>query len=806
MIRLRHALALLLGVLLLAQVVPTRAAESDGVIDKGTNVYLIDGLNGKTVNNLLPGAEVAKIDALQNQTRFMQIIGDVSPDDGAVLAAIGDDLGFLSVQDGSYRPLKLEAFGPIIPIGLTGAAGGIAWRDGRTLVTIGFTIDEELGDIFPVLLSIDRITGRVSAQAMPSFPPLTIPLLIAPRGDGFLLLVAPNDQGDQAMRAARTERFALGRDLPRELSVAATPSIARRVKALVAAHPSLAGLLAPSLSAAASRHILTVTKEPAQLSYYRVATDEVEPLRDVARDMAPVSATFSPDAAKLAVGFTALPDYTDYDKPRDNTNRDGSLISEQLYRDATGNMPPAENPFIIGNDVDAFDLGNGDRQTINGADGDGAFLAPISWSPDNATLLMQTYTPGHLKGRRYPIYNFQFIEKTGLRFYDANLKQTGSFDVPQVSDTALASGRFISPDELLLRGVTGSDFRMFYYNRGSGQFTMVSDSAGTDAFVRPLSGASRQFIYGHTSFNAPMDLYRIGWDGNNKKRLTWVNEEVAKLNAVQQRPVSFKLKDGTVRGGVLIQPAGAAFPPKNQKIVVWQEGGPGGTILNEYLALVESPFALLPNFGFSLLVMPLAGRTGLGPQTYNALYDGSNFGARDIDEQAEVVTQLKAKGWAGPQGVGIVGCSYGGYFAFQSIARYPGLYAAANPQCALVDIITEWSRGYPGLMAYSEGLPPWNAPEEYRRDSPIYNAGKIRTPTLSFQGTLDFLPITLGENIHTQIVNNGVPARMLQFNRAGHGLVRVQASGDEGDGAELSKLYERYAAQEQIVWFRTYLK
>lgn len=95
-------------------------------------------------------------------------------------------------------------------------------------------------------------------------------------------------------------------------------------------------------------------------------------------------------------------------------------------------------------------------------------------------------------------------------------------------------------------------------------------------------------------------------------------------------------------------------------------------------------------------------------------------------------------------------------------------------------------------MPYIQGLPPWSNLEEYRRDSPIYNTDRIKTPVLTFQGTEDFLPITLGENVHNQIWNRGVPAKMVKFLGDGHGLSRDD--------------YQIYAAQEQLIWFRTYLR
>ncbi|NTW98262.1 MAG: prolyl oligopeptidase family serine peptidase, partial [Oscillochloris sp.] len=115
-------------------------------------------------------------------------------------------------------------------------------------------------------------------------------------------------------------------------------------------------------------------------------------------------------------------------------------------------------------------------------------------------------------------------------------------------------------------------------------------------------------------------------------------------------------------------------------------------------------------------------RSGHRITTQQALVDNANFGQIDIDEQAEISRQMISRGWTSAAKLGIMGFSYGGYFTWQSVVRHPDLYAAANAQSALIDLLNEWQSGYPGATAALEGLPPWVAGAEYMRDSPSYNA------------------------------------------------------------------------------------
>src|SRR4029453_4983233 len=109
----------LLAIVVLALLVGqahTSAEAREVIIDKGRNVYLVDGSKGQ-LNNLLPGEEVEKINRLQTEGRSVGILSPVSPDDQAALANIGERLGFLSIQDGTFTSLDEQLLsGRFVPI------------------------------------------------------------------------------------------------------------------------------------------------------------------------------------------------------------------------------------------------------------------------------------------------------------------------------------------------------------------------------------------------------------------------------------------------------------------------------------------------------------------------------------------------------------------------------------------------------------------------------------------------------------------------------------------------------------------
>jgi dipeptidyl aminopeptidase/acylaminoacyl peptidase len=779
-------------------VAPVRAADTED-----TKIVTIDSRQGD-LPTLLSADDNAKIAKLQNGATRIRLFSDISPDDQAILVQEGNVLGFLNIQNGSFLRIDPKtAFSRFFPAALLGRGGGFVWRDNRTLVSLG-TVDpgafsngeDEPNQGAPpeaALVSIDRMTGQVNGVAINL--PDALPFSIAPNARRVLLQTAPPDSDAQG----QTISVPVTWPKPSASAAIALPAdVQAEADRFLQDNAYLRRLTQWNPPTTLERSVLSVASKETKLQIFDVASGQTTDLFTVhpGTIFSPV-VPWTADGGKIALTYSSMFDFSDPPDPRASRTQDGALLSEQLYKDVTGNLPPADNPFFQHDTVEVFDLDGQTTKTLRAADGDGVLLGAEAWSPDGQALLVRALHPAHIIGRRYPIYTPQLAERASFRLYDQNLTEIGRTDAPDLAGPSGLAATFATANEIVFTAITGLDLHLYLYNRSTGNLQKLTTQPGT---YNPVAATrtSRQIVFGYTSFVNPGELYRMSLDGTDLTPLSAVNKQLAALSKTQMNPVTFRLASGALRTGMLIQPAGTTFPPSNVPMIVWQEGGPGGFMNNEWAANVENPYALLPNFGFSLLIVPLSGREGYGPATLNALADGTNFGQIDEDEMAEIVQQAVARGWTSPRKLGITGCSYGGYFALQSVIRHPDLYAAANPQCALVDSIVEWSRGMHALMPFLEGRPPFSALDEYRRDSPMYNAGTIRAAVLTFHGTDDFLPITQNENLHLQLVLQGVPARMVRFVGAGHGVVsRSRAT---------TRVYQLYAAQEMIQWFRTYLR
>ncbi|ASC73101.1 Dipeptidyl-peptidase 5 [Halomicronema hongdechloris C2206] len=467
-------------------------------------------------------------------------------------------------------------------------------------------------------------------------------------------------------------------------------------------------------------------------------------------------------------------------------------LANPVIQDALGRTPPEDNVFLQRSTLKVYDFTQAEPLQFEGhAEDSGDLFGQTAISPDGQRLLVKRYKPARVSGRQHPSYLFPQQSYYQVYTLQGDLLQT--LDSPILQGPLENGGDFVDADTAIFFATVGTNRHLYVYDLATQQMRSLPLPAGVvDYDAWEVTPDGETVIYAFSSVNQPPEVFKIALDGQSPpQQLTDLNAEIAKINQVQVNPVQFDTRNGP-REGILVQPQGAAFPPQAAPLVFWQQGGPGISMVNEFAVEVEMPLNLLPNFGLSVLLTPLAGREGLGPEAYRLHADGSNFGQVDILEGVDILNQVVRRGWSSFSQLGLTGCSYGGYYTSQMIARFPRLVAAANPQCSLLDAFTEWQLGYSSLLSYLVGQTPMEDPQRYAYLSPLYNAAAIRTPTLVFHGSEDFLQVDMARNFHDIIADNEVPVMMYEFQGVGHSLLSVDN--------------QHLAAQLQIDFFRRYLR
>ncbi|MBL9140442.1 MAG: S9 family peptidase, partial [Phycisphaerae bacterium] len=211
--------------------------------------------------------------------------------------------------------------------------------------------------------------------------------------------------------------------------------------------------------------------------------------------------------------------------------------------------------------------------------------------------------------------------------------------------------------------------------------------------------------------------------------------------------------------GVLFKPTGYD-PARKSPLIVDTYGGPGIATVSPRF----QPGDADTEFGCLVAKLDNRGTPGRGKAFEGATYLG--LGGKDVDDQAQLVKHLIARGLVEPGRVGVSGHSYGGYMTLMCLLRYPELFqvgvAGAPP--------ADW-RQYDTIYTERYMRTPSENPEGYDKGSAVKLAKNLKGKVLLMHGMVD-------DNVHPantfaiaeQWQRGDVPFEMMLFPTSAHGI------------------------------------
>lgn len=232
---------------------------------------------------------------------------------------------------------------------------------------------------------------------------------------------------------------------------------------------------------------------------------------------------------------------------------------------------------------------------------------------------------------------------------------------------------------------------------------------------------------------------------------------------------SFRSSRGdSIRGFYFLPPDFDAT--KRYPLIVYYYGGctPTGKTLE-----FQYPLQVLAGQGYVVYVCEPSGAIGYG-QEFAARHVNTwgNESGDDIIEGTKAF--LAAHPFVNPKKVGCMGASYGGFMT-QYLQTRTDLFAAAVSHAGISNIASYWGGGYWGYT-YGEaaqfGSFPWNNPDLYVKQSPLFNADKIHTPLLLLHGTVDTnVPTNESLQMFTALRILGRPVSLVEVDGENHVIV-----------------------------------
>ncbi len=187
----------------------------------------------------------------------------------------------------------------------------------------------------------------------------------------------------------------------------------------------------------------------------------------------------------------------------------------------------------------------------------------------------------------------------------------------------------------------------------------------------------------------------------------------------------------------------------------------------------QYPLQVLAGQGYVVYVCEPSGAIGYGQEF--AARHVNTWGEGSADDIIEGTKAFMAEHpFINSKKVGCMGASYGGFMT-QYLQTRTDIFATAISHAGISNIASYWGGGYWGYT-YGEvaqyGSYPWNNPELYVKQSPLFNAEKIHTPLLLLHGTADTnVPTNESQQLFTALRILGRPVSYIQIDGENHVIV-----------------------------------
>lgn len=197
----------------------------------------------------------------------------------------------------------------------------------------------------------------------------------------------------------------------------------------------------------------------------------------------------------------------------------------------------------------------------------------------------------------------------------------------------------------------------------------------------------------------------------------------------------------------------------------------------------------IPEFSSSVIDVPTYVSNGYVVFMPDIHYKVGNPAESCYDAVISGTQELIKQGIADKEHIGLIGHSWGGYEVAYLVTK-TDMFRCASPGAAVVDLISSYTAlrggGRPRLYVYEDaqgrlGKTLWEDQEMYIRNSPIFEADKIRTPLLIFHCDGDnAVPFAQGLDLFLSMRRLNRPAWLLNYRGEGHALGGEAAMIDWG--------------------------
>lgn len=311
--------------------------------------------------------------------------------------------------------------------------------------------------------------------------------------------------------------------------------------------------------------------------------------------------------------------------------------------------------------------------------------------------------------------------------------------------------------------------RLFSCNPANGKIKQIALTEDIITGYSLADNAPVLFFYGQSVSNANR-LYAYDLKGG-KSRLVYdlSSDKLKDITLGEVHDWNFTSTDGTtIQGRYYLPPH--FDPGKKYPMIVYYYGGTSPT--NRMLEMRYS-MHMYAALGYVVYTLNPSGTTGFG-QEFAARHVNA-WGIKTADEIIQGTKEFcKQHAFVNEKKIGCIGASYGGFMT-QYLQTKTTIFAAAISHAGISALSSYWGEGYWGFgycSVANKGTYPWNNPEFFTKQSPLFNADKINTPLLLLHGNAD-TNVPVGESIQmfAALKLLGKTVEFVQVDGENHGIV-----------------------------------
>jgi dipeptidyl aminopeptidase/acylaminoacyl peptidase len=341
-----------------------------------------------------------------------------------------------------------------------------------------------------------------------------------------------------------------------------------------------------------------------------------------------------------------------------------------------------------------------------------------------------------------------FLDGAGVRsaegltpnYYDTQLYRVDA----AASEARLHSGDFdpafgtlerLAGGDLVLTATEGDRVLLYRFDARRERLSRIDSGIDIVEAFATAPGRSNILAVRGSRGDAPQRVVLVDAE-RGRPRTLWDSQptQYANVTLGEVRDWTFDNREGqTIDGRYYLPPD--FDPSRKYPLIVYYYGGT--TPVNRQFT-GRYPFHLWAAHGYVIYVLQPRGTIGYG-QDFSALHVNAwgRYTADDILDGTEAF--VAAHDFVDGQRIGNIGASYGGFMTMH-LATLTDRYAASISHAGISSLTAYWGQGWWGY-AYS-GIAsrdsfPWNNPELYVGQSPVYHADRITTPLLLLTGDGD---------------------------------------------------------------------